>query len=83
MENRDRVDPAPPRADTPLEGEERDDVDLVLRHVSRQFPEALARALVTTIYILANLLIDEGRARERERARSSELRPDPGQGDRR
>jgi hypothetical protein len=28
--------------------EERDDVDLVLRHISRQFPEALARALVKT-----------------------------------
>ncbi len=27
---------------------ERDDVDLVLRHISRQFPEALARALVKT-----------------------------------
>jgi hypothetical protein len=30
-------------------GEERDDVDLVLRHISRQFPEALARALVKTL----------------------------------
>lgn len=47
MENQDRADPAPPRADMPQE-EERDDVDLVLRHVSRQFPEALARALVVT-----------------------------------
>jgi hypothetical protein len=28
--------------------EERDDVDLVLRHISRQFPEELARALVRT-----------------------------------
>lgn len=28
--------------------EERDDVDLVLRHISRQFSEALARALVKT-----------------------------------
>ena len=31
-----------------------------------------------TIYIFANLLIDEGRARERERARSPELGPDRG-----
>jgi hypothetical protein len=46
MENRNRIDPAPPHREAP--GEERDDVDLVLRHVSRQFPEGLARALVKT-----------------------------------
>lgn len=46
MENRERIEPVRPQAQAPEE--ERDDVDLILRHVSRQFPEALARALVTT-----------------------------------
>ncbi len=44
MENRDGIDPASLRAAAPVE--ERDDVDLVLRHVSRQYPEAVAQALV-------------------------------------
>jgi hypothetical protein len=45
-ENRQRIEPTEPPVETPEE--ERDDVDLVLRHVSRQFPEALARALIAT-----------------------------------
>jgi hypothetical protein len=45
-DNRERLEPNQPGVEAPEE--ERDDIDLILRHVSRQFPEALARALVAT-----------------------------------
>lgn len=47
MEIRQQTAPAPPGE--AVKDEERDDVDLVLRHISRQFPEALAHALVKTL----------------------------------
>jgi hypothetical protein len=46
IENREQLEPTDPRTEAPEE--EGDDVDLVLRHVSRQFPEALVQALITT-----------------------------------
>jgi hypothetical protein len=47
-QKQERIEPIQPREQEPEPQEERDDVDLILRHVSRQFPEALARALIAT-----------------------------------
>ncbi len=45
-DNREHTAQTQPHREAPEE--ERDDVDLILRHVSRKFPDALARALLPT-----------------------------------